>query len=165
MQTMTKNEITFEQLSTLVAEYGYTLEVGPENVAHPSRSVWIARHHTGENNIYGDAETIRYCILRKTIKTQEAEKENINMAKTDPYIRKPVHPPTEHLVDGGDDPSVTGRPSLSQSPQARRGSAQDYSKFGDRTVNDGITWKEDPSVGDAFDNASPLRIEDKNPKK
>jgi hypothetical protein len=71
----------------------------------------------------------------------------------------------EGLVDTRDFPVERGRDSGSQSPQARRGSAQDYSKFGDRTVNDGITWKEDPSVGDAFDNASPLRIEDENPKK
>jgi hypothetical protein len=55
--------------------------------------------------------------------------------------------------------------SDSQSPQARRGSAQDFSRFGDRTVHDGITWKEDPSVGEAFDNASPLSIEKTNPAK
>jgi hypothetical protein len=58
-----------------------------------------------------------------------------------------------------------GVDSNSQSPQACRGSAQDFSKFGNRSVRDGITWREDPSVGDAFDNASPLSIEDINPAK
>jgi hypothetical protein len=75
----TRHLMEFEQLRSLVAEHGYTLEQGPESVAHPSRSVWIARHDDG-SNIYGNTETIRYRTLRKTVKTQEAEKE-IEMAE------------------------------------------------------------------------------------
>ena len=53
--------MSFEELKSAVAEHDYTLEHGPENIAHPERSVWIARR--GEQNIYGDAETIRRRIL------------------------------------------------------------------------------------------------------
>jgi hypothetical protein len=69
----------------------------------------------------------------------------------------------EGLVDTSDFPLERGRDSGSQSPQARRSSAQDFSKFGDRTVRDGITWK---SVDDSgWSNKSRMHIEDENPKK
>jgi hypothetical protein len=56
--------------------------------------------------------------------------------------------------------------SGSQSPQARRGSAQDFEKFGDRTVTDGISWKEDATgSAAAYKRASDLSIEDQNPAK
>jgi hypothetical protein len=88
------------------------------------------------------------------------------MAKSNPYLRKPVHPPTEHLVDGGDDPSITGRDSGSQSPQARRGSAQDFGKFrGDRKTNMNIANLDDTDNAHAWDRATPLNIEKTNPKK
>ena len=87
------------------------------------------------------------------------------MAKSNPHIRKPVVP-KEHLVkEFATNPLKEGRSSPSQSPQAQRGSAQDFSKFGDREVRDGITWKEDPATGAAFKNATDLSIEDINPAK
>jgi hypothetical protein len=86
------------------------------------------------------------------------------MAKSNPHIRKPVVS-KEHLVEEfATNPLKEGRSSPSQSPQAQRGSAQDFTRFGDRDVRDGITWKEDASVSDAFDNATLLNIEDTNPK-
>jgi hypothetical protein len=60
--------------------------------------------------------------------------------------------------------------SDSQSPQSRRGSAQDHEQFGgDRTVSDGITWKT-PADGDfhddsGFRHSDSLHIEDENPTK
>jgi hypothetical protein len=72
--------------------------------------------------------------------------------------------PKERLVEEfATDPLKEGRSSPSQSPQAQRGSAQDFSKFGDRNVRDGINWKE---TGDAsgWKYRSSLHIEDENPK-
>jgi hypothetical protein len=88
------------------------------------------------------------------------------MAKSNPHIRKAVVP-KEHLVEEfATDPLKEGRSSASQSPQAQRGSAQDFSKFGDREVRDGITWKEDAAAsGPAWERATPLNIEKTNPKK
>lgn len=98
--------MTFEELSAAVAEHGFTLERGPENVAHPWRSVWIARRDG--QSIYGNADTIRHRILDK----QQATNEGAKMAGKR----------NEGLVDTSDFPLERGRDSGSQSPQARRGS-------------------------------------------
>jgi hypothetical protein len=54
----------------------------------------------------------------------------------------------------------------SQSPQAHRGSAQDFEQFGDRTVSmsDRVPGKTDDANPHAWDNVSSLHIEDENPE-
>jgi hypothetical protein len=70
----------------------------------------------------------------------------------------------EGLVDTSDFPLERGRDSGSQSPQARRGSAQDFEKFGDRETRMNIANLDDTNNAHVWDRATSLSIEDENPR-